>query len=914
MHNSSSRNVFAAAAVCLLLGALPAGAQSDDWSSRPLEPVFHALPGNIELLRLENGIEVVLMRNPAQPMAGIYTQVKVGSAREDFRTSGMSHMLEHLLFNGSEKWTQEELYAVTDRVGAYNNANTTDFFTNYMTVLPAAELEAGLDIQSQMLFHSVIPPEKFAKEQGIVLGEIVQSRDWPGHDVDAALRDVLFGGTSLGLPTLGTPATIAHMQRDDVYAFYKTWYVPNNMVLTLAGNFDRDRAVELLERYFGEVSPGTLPREPFMASPHLERTRSVTRRAGDERTVTLAFEAPTYGMSDFFPFLVATDLLTLGGSGILPTMLDERDPAVRPEVEAWWEAAPGFGRLMVRFVLPEGVDPGICYPLLQDALRGSLDMGLADEDILGIVRIAETHTLLEREQLRMTGIYISESLVLGGVDFFIAYLDHLREVAARDVSRVLRQWLVDAPCLAVLMEPAADAPTGGGMPGMPAGMTMPPGMAHAMGQGGGDDEDEDAPAPPPAAVPAPLQVDRTELAHGAVLVSQTNSDSPIMAIHLAVRGRAVVDGENAVPGTLDLVHRLLGEGYAGCDRTCLARELRRLGAVVKSYDDPRIPMDNYYTTGRFSFVRIETAAENGRAVLELLTREIQHATFDDDDFIRVRDERAADLTRQQGSARATADRLLVEGLYGDHPLALPPEGTAATLEAMDFNEVRVVYRRAFAPENLVFSMVGPMSHQELKDIIEQQLPGHGRPTPGLPPVPVTLAPAELTATVGGPVTAIRLGSLLEVDPADGASLRLAVAILHDRIGMDLRETRGLSYSTGATVSMHGDRGAFTAWINPPGERGNEARTALREMVAGFDATTITQDELDRIRAARQGRLMMRRLSSMGQAYYLAMAELDGDLAGYLEALTAYAGVNLGDLQRVSTRYLAPMSLVSVVVD
>ena len=82
MYSLSSRNHFAAVVVCLLLGALPAGAQSDDWAAQPLEPVFHALPGNIELLRLENGIEVVLMRNPAQPMAGIYTQVKVGSARE----------------------------------------------------------------------------------------------------------------------------------------------------------------------------------------------------------------------------------------------------------------------------------------------------------------------------------------------------------------------------------------------------------------------------------------------------------------------------------------------------------------------------------------------------------------------------------------------------------------------------------------------------------------------------------------------------------------------------------------------------------------------------------------------------------------------------------------------------------------
>jgi predicted Zn-dependent peptidase len=98
------------------------------------------------------------------------------------------------------------------------------------------------------------------------------------------------------------------------------------------------------------------------------------------------------------------------------------------------------------------------------------------------------------------------------------------------------------------------------------------------------------------------------------------------------------------------------------------------------------------------------------------------------------------------------------------------------------------------------------------------------------------------------------------------------------------------------------------------DRLEEGRTALREAVTGFDAADLEQDELDRIRSARVGRLMMRRLSSMGQAYYLAMAELDGDLGEYLRALTAYDALTTADLQRVASRYLAGMNLVEVVVD
>ena len=902
--------------------------QTGGYGDAYLDPVFSVLPENVEILRLENGLEVVLMHNPAQPMVGVYTQVKVGSAWEDYRTSGMSHMLEHLLFNGSDKYTQDELYELTDQAGAYNNANTSNFFTNYMIVLPASELAKGLDIQSQMLFHSTLPDEKFEKERGIVLGELVQARDRSGHFTDETLRQVLFAGSSLELPTLGTRSTIAHMERADVYAFYKHWYVPNNMVLTLAGNFERDSALELLERFYGEAAPGSLDRRGLQKLQHLDRTRTVVRRGGDRRSVALAFEAPTYGMPDFFPFLIMTELLQLDGSGVLTRAMDDLDRPEAWDLGTYWEAAEGFGRLVMEFELPKEADPTSCYRLVQDAVSAALEQGLDPEDILGSVRMAETQTLLQREQLRMTGIYIAESLALGGVDYFVSYLDRLRAVTPEQVSQALAGWLVDAPCLAVLVEPAAgnddeDAGQSAGMPGgmqMPAGMQMPPGMAAAMkarGMDGGQTDEApegDQPEEPVPTVWQPLQVDRAILDNGAVLVSQTNEDSPLVAIHLAVRGRAMVDRDNAQAGALDLVHRLLAEGVAGCDATCLARRLRQLGAVVKLVDNPHIPMDNYYTNGRFSFIRIETTAANGLAVLELLVSLIQHGSFTDEDFQRVRQEQITVLERDQSSTRSRASALLDEALYGEHPLVLPPEGSPLTLGELDFNQIRVVYRKAFAPENLIFAVVGPLAHQELRDNLERLLPGRGKPTPGLPPLPLTSQPATVTDTMGGELAAIRLGSIFPADSADRPALGLLVSILSDRLAMDLRETRGLSYRAGAGVSVVGETGTFTAYLNPPVERLDEGREALTGFISGFDAATITQEELDTIRSARRGRLMLRRLSSMSQAYYLAMAELENDIAGYLEAVTAYDGVQLADLQRVAGRYLTGMNLVEVVVD
>ena len=838
-------------------------------------PRFPGLPAGAEVLRLENGLQVLLLRNPAQPMVSVTTQVKVGSANEDFRTSGMSHMLEHLLFNGSTKWTQEEQYALADRIGAWNNAHTTDFYTNYIMIVPAENLAAGVELQAQMLFHSLLPADKFEKERGIVVGEIVQGRDRAGDYADEALREALFGGSSLGMPTLGTLSTIEHLARDDVYDFYKHHYVPNNMITTVAGNFDRDAALDMLREHYGQVPPGTVDRLELKPAPYLDRTHAVTRRGGDAHVLALAFEAPTYGSPDFFPFLVLTRLLDAPVNGILTQATDGLPPDERADIGSWWERSGGFGRLVIELRLPADADPARYHRLVTEALMRAAAWGVTPEDVHEVVRMQETETLIEREQLRHLAIMSSESIANGGVDFFLGFLSDLGAVAAEEVTRVLGAYLVGSPHLAVHVLPRS-----------------------------GDEEAGDA--------QAEVVLTRSELANGAVLVTLQNPGSPLFASHITVRNRAEVDGDR--PGALNLVHRLLSHGIGGCDEACVSRKLRSLGAEVKFVDDPRFPMDNYYTNGRFSFVRLETAAANGVESLTLLLDMLQHASFTADDFAEELAAQTELAARGARSARTRAGRVFADALYGDHPLSRPAEGDLESLAGMTYDIQRRVYRDAFAPSNLIFAVVSSLPHEQLVAVIEEQMSGRGSPNAGLPPVPVTENELRLTETIGGQMASVRLGSLLHIDPDDAPALEMLVAVLSDRLGMDLRETRGLSYSVGASIGIHGRDAAFAAWLNPPAPRLVEGEAALTEAVRTFAPTTVTQEELDVARSARRGRLMMRRLSSISQAYYLAMAELDGDVRSYLGGLDVYNDVALADLVRVGSKYLTGLPLVTVVVD
>ncbi len=171
-------------------------------------PEVKPLPKGVSIHKLDNGMEVLLIENPALPMVGVNVVVKTGSAYETFAVSGMSHFLEHLLFNGTEKRTQKELYDAEDRIGGYNNANTSHFFTNYMMVTPAEHIKTGMDIQADMLFHSIMPPEKYKKEKGIVLEEISKSLVNPNEQLERNIISILYEGHALSLPVLGTYTTV----------------------------------------------------------------------------------------------------------------------------------------------------------------------------------------------------------------------------------------------------------------------------------------------------------------------------------------------------------------------------------------------------------------------------------------------------------------------------------------------------------------------------------------------------------------------------------------------------------------------------------------------------------------------------------------------------------------------------------
>src|SRR3989338_6419356 len=192
-------------------------------------------------IKLSNGFEVILIENHQSPVISCVVTVKTGSSNVGFLNSGISHMLEHLLFNWTEKRTQEELYKETDFYGIYNNAHTDMDYTNYIVLVEKSQAEKAIDIQSDMLFNSTFLKLKSSSSK---------------EDELFNLR--IFDGTPYNLPAIGLPETIKNISREQVKEYYERYYVPNNMTALIMGDFNSSEMLRLVEKYFGKYPPKNL--------------------------------------------------------------------------------------------------------------------------------------------------------------------------------------------------------------------------------------------------------------------------------------------------------------------------------------------------------------------------------------------------------------------------------------------------------------------------------------------------------------------------------------------------------------------------------------------------------------------------------------------------------------------------------
>ncbi len=245
---------------------------------------------------LPGGLRVVTESMPTVRSVAFGIWVGVGSRDETPSLAGSSHFLEHLLFKGTRRRSALDIAAVMDAVGGEMNAFTAKEYTCYYARVLDTDLPLAVDVVSDMVTSSLITPDDFESERGVILEEIAMHDDAPDDIVHDAFAKAMFGDHPLGRPVLGSVDSISAVSRGSVHGYYRRRYKPSQMVVAVAGNLDHNRVVRLVRKAFGDALTGdAAPAAPRIgkAGPPVVGGVRVTRRPTEQANVVLG----TVGLS-----------------------------------------------------------------------------------------------------------------------------------------------------------------------------------------------------------------------------------------------------------------------------------------------------------------------------------------------------------------------------------------------------------------------------------------------------------------------------------------------------------------------------------------------------------------------------------------------------------------------------------------
>jgi zinc protease len=770
--------------------------------------------------RLRGGPEIILERHPESEVACVAVAVRTGSVFESPDTRGISHLIEHMVFNGSELYSRMDISDWMDDRGAFLNAFTRKETAVYFLVVPHPNLEQGIEILSQMLLHSAFPPDEFEKERRVILEEIRKSADDPSSVRSDFVERYLYRGSLLTEPVLGYPAAIEALSREDVVGFYRGHYRCAAMRIFITGNFDARRAKGWIADYFasggdGMTDPAAIP-DDIDVTPRW--SGEVTIRSGDgmEPGFDIIVPLPVPGDRDFPAALLLSSILQ-GKNSPLTGIFDSLS---LPEPDAFLEVHSRFSALRIH---ASGGGSAESYGKVPDALTALAGWEPSAADLEAARTAFLSSELFDREKYHFYIMLHGERMALFGDSYLTAAFEGVKGVGVKDCRRLLRTYFGRPRFNACLIDPAS-------------GGSLVPGERGMR--------------------------DVTVLENGCRLISAERTNSEVAALHILIAGRTCME-RDSMNGMAALMHAVL-EASAGD----LSRELETLGARVQWQDNPYIPFDDYFLNPSFSFLRLEAPAENIERAAGLLLDLVSAAELSEDDLARAKGTMERELRIRGSSATAALRAAVFRELLSDHPYgsSIFPEPEA--LAAVDLGDVSEFRERYFRGGNLIASLVSPLSAAESEDLLQRLFSSVPEGEFGrCPPLPEPSAHRDVTDTTQKEGAYIAAGWLIPVEKAEEtAALLVAAEILGKRMQQELREKQGLTYSTGCGVTLVPGGAVAVASIGTRAQNLEIAEEGLKREIERFGGEPPAPAEVRTAMSRLLGRWSRSELSSINEAY------------------------------------------------
>ncbi len=850
------------AGLCLALGAGPAGAANPPQPAAV--PVAAAVPtpvrelGGIEEYRLPNGLQVLLFPDATQTTTTVNITYRVGSRHESPGEYGMAHLLEHMLFKGTQR--QNDIPGAMAQRGVRFNGTTTVDRTNYFASFNANAdtLAFLLDLEADRMVNSRVAKADLDTEMTVVRNEFERGENQPFAVLAQRVNAAAFAWHPYGHATIGPKSDIENVPIEKLQGFYKRYYRPDNATLLIAGAFDKAATLALIGKHFGAVTrPATPVPQPYTVEPAQDGERTVVvRRVGGQPILLANYHVPAITHPDTPALIVYGLLMSLQPSGQLYKQLVEPKLALAAGMGGTGGVDPNLSSAYA--VLPPDADVPQVETVLLDLAEGRATKPFDESELARVRNIAVNSYRQQMKNPEALIQQISGLIAAGDWRLLFQLMDDIPKVTLADVERVRSAYFKPANRTLGRYLPAAavervEIPAAPALAERLAALKAPPKV-----------EEGEHLEPVPAVLET--RTTRAVLPGGIVLHTlrkQTRGNTVVLQMQLRWGERNATFARN---GT-GLVAALMNEGSAGYTKQQLQDALIQLRANLN------IASEDQGATVLLSAER-DTLLPALRVVADVLRRPLfPQAAFDREvkaGLAGIEASRQEPAVLRQEATRGHYNR--ARGVKPGQPdYVMGVDERIANLKATTLDDVKRFYADYWAANEAQVSVVGALPEGLAAEL--DRLFGDWK-KPAAPPfvrhIPrhVTVPAARFDAVARDKANAIvRLHEALPLSATapDYPALELAVHIfggggLESRLSERVRQREGLTYGIGASLSagFWGDAGNFSIQASfAPDQRERVIAVVLEEVARmateGVTAAELARAKKDILEGRKQGR-------------------------------------------------------------
>jgi zinc protease len=848
---------------------------------------------------LDNGLRVVIVRDPLAPVATVEENYLAGGNDTPAGFPGMAHAQEHMAFRGCAGLSADQIAAIYAQLGGNSNADTQQNITQYFITVPAQDLEVALRVDSACMQDVEDSQEQWAEERGAIEQEVSRDLSNPTYKFISHLNEDLFAGTPYAHDALGTKPSFDATTGAMLKKFYTDWYAPNNAILVITGDLDAAATLAKVKQLYGSIKRKTLPQHPDIKLQPVAADSFTLDSNLPYELVFLAFRMPGTDSPDFAAVRILSDV---AGSqradlyGLVPA-----GKALGSEfglAETYPKASVAFAVAAV----PAGSDPAPITTEMKNILSGYAAKGVPPALVEAARKGEIAGAEFQQNSIPDLASTWSQALAGEGRNSPADIVEAMKKVTVEDVNRVAKAYLTTQTAIVATLKPSSsgEAVAGKGFGGAEVTTAAPtkpvtlPEWAEASVKS----------LKVPQATGHPADV---MLPNGVRLIVRTEKVSSTVTITGSVKHEPDLETPAGKDGAGDVLEQLFSYGTTTRDRLAYQEALDDIAASESG-------------GANFSLKVLKQYFAKG---VELLADNELHPALPADAFQIVRDQSAQLSAGELQSPGYRTERALDTALLPKDDPELR-EATPKTISGLTLGDVKDYYAKVYRPDMTTIAVIGDITMEEARPVIEKWFgawkSAGAKPAVTLPPVPLN-KPAVVNVPDSAQVQdSVELAQEVEINrfSSDYYALQLGNHVLGGgfyatRLYRDLRQKNGYVYNVDNSLHADETRAEYSVTYGCDPDNVSKARLLVEQELAAMRTTNVSPAELQQAKALLLRQITLSESSEDAVAGgFVARALLGLPLDEQFRAAQRYYDLSGDEVRKAFEKWIHPEALVQVV--